>query len=160
MQAHIGKSSAWNIVNWFTYNDLNKKNSTMRGSRLYSVFPKHSSEVQTLNNEISTWAKESSQLLPPCHCDCIPSASNSFKRSVNSAWQAKLQQWIRQDAWKRHFIGKVASKSNKFATGQNTLWNKLSPAHGDVLHSFGKEQRCGLERMRHENQSRAARLQQ
>lgn len=87
-------------------------------------------------------------------------SSNSFKWSVNSAWQTKLHQWIRRDAWRRHFKAKVESKSNKFAIGQDTLWNKLSPAHGDVLHSLGREQRCGLEGTRQENQNRAERLQQ
>lgn len=37
---------------------------------------------------------------------------------------------------------------------------KLSLARGDVLHSLGREQRCGLEGERQENQSRAEILQQ
>ncbi len=51
------------------------KRRRIRGSRLYCPFPAHSSEVQLsilCNNEISTWAYESSQLLPPCHRRYIP----------------------------------------------------------------------------------------
>lgn len=72
-QEHIGKSSVRNIDCRFMSTDLDKKTENSRKQTLLSL-PPDSSEVQTLcYNEISTWAYESSQLLPPCHCRYIPS---------------------------------------------------------------------------------------